>query len=76
MNLVGATKVSDLRGLVLWWKKSYGTHSARKECCVERMTTVAETVRRAGQNILNFITKTVLATESMPFLFYSFSLMY
>jgi transposase len=51
----------DLRRLVLWRKKSYGTRSARGERFVERMTTVAETVRKAGNNILNFITKAVLA---------------
>ena len=51
----------DLRRLVLWRKKSYGTRSARGERFVERMTTVAETVRKGGNNILNFITKAVLA---------------
>lgn len=51
----------DLRRLVLWRKKSYGTRSDRGKYFVERISTVAETVRKAGSNILAFITKAVSA---------------
>jgi transposase len=59
----------DLRRLVLWRKKSYGTRSLRGQRFVERISTVAETVRKAKDNILAFITKAVLAfyaRESAP----------
>lgn len=59
----------DLRRLVLWRKKSYGTRSMRGQRFVERISTVAETVRKARDNILTFITKSVLAFyagESAP----------
>lgn len=59
----------DLRRLVLWRKKSYGTRSLRGQRFVERISTVAETVRKAKDNILAFITKAVLAFyagESAP----------
>jgi transposase len=59
----------DLRRLVLWRKKSYGTRSMRGQHFVERISTVAETVRKAKDNILTFITKSVsafYAGESPP----------
>jgi len=59
----------DLRKLVLWRKKSYGTRSTRGQRFVERISTIAETVRKARDNILAFITKAVLAFytgESAP----------
>lgn len=59
----------DLRRLVLWRKKSYGTRSTRGQFFVERISTVAETVRKARDNILAFITKAVSAFyngESAP----------
>src|SRR5205085_2629390 len=51
----------DLRRLVLWRKKSYGTRISRGQRFVERISTVAETVRKAQDNILAFITKAVSA---------------
>lgn len=60
----------DLRRLVLWRKKSYGTRSFRGQRFVERISTIAETVRKAHDNILAFITKAVsafYAGESAPF---------
>lgn len=51
----------DLRRLVLWRKKSYGTRSDRGKYFVERISTIAETARKAGSNILAYITKAVSA---------------
>jgi transposase len=45
----------DLRKLVIWRKKSFGTQSNRGQRFVERITSVAETVKRHGQNVLRFI---------------------
>lgn len=54
----------DLRKLVLWRRKSYGTRSERGQRFVERISSIAGTVRKAGENILNFITDTVMAFYS------------
>lgn len=54
----------DLRRLVLWRKKSYGTRSSRGQRFVERISTIAETVRKAEKNILSFVTKMVSAFYS------------
>lgn len=45
----------DLRKLVVWRKKSLGTRSDRGQRFVERVTSVAETAKRHGQNVLRFI---------------------
>lgn len=45
----------DLRKLVIWRKKSFGTRSARGQRFVERITSVVETVKRHGKNALRFI---------------------
>jgi len=50
----------DLRKLVLWRKKSYGTRSERGQRFVERITSIAETVKRTGKNVLTFIEKAVI----------------
>ncbi len=47
----------DLRRLILWRKKSYGTRSG--QYFIERISTVAETVRKAKDNIFGFIAKAV-----------------
>lgn len=49
----------DLRKLVVWRKKSYGTRSDRGKRFVERMTTVAQTLKKQGKNILGFIQEVV-----------------
>lgn len=49
----------DLRKLVLWRKKSYGTRSERGQKFVERISSVGETLNRAGHNILTFISNAV-----------------
>ncbi len=67
----------DLRKLVLWRKKSYGTRSERGKRFVERITTVTQTLRKQGQNVLSFIQRVItsfyyksqppFASESMGF---------
>jgi len=51
----------DLRRLVLWRKKSYGTRSSRGQYFVERISTVTGTLKKSGKNILSFITKAIKA---------------
>jgi len=43
----------DLRRVVLWRKKSYGTRSERGQRYVERIGSVVQTLKKAGLNILN-----------------------
>lgn len=45
----------DLRKLVVWRKKSYGTKSDRGKRFVERITTVSQTLRKQAMNVLSFI---------------------
>lgn len=49
----------DLRKLVIWRKKSFGTRSKRGQKFTERITSVAETVKRHGKNTLKFIQEAV-----------------
>ncbi|HAZ15819.1 MAG TPA: hypothetical protein DCY54_04220 [Parachlamydiales bacterium] len=49
----------DLRKLVIWRKKSYGTRSERGKKFVERITTVAQTIRKHGGNVLHFVQQAV-----------------
>lgn len=49
----------DLRKLVIYRRKSYGTRSNRGKKFVERVTTVAQTVRKQGGNVLRFVQKSV-----------------
>lgn len=52
----------DLRKLVIWRRKSYGTRSDRGERFVARVTTVAETLKRHGMSILRYIEKVLRCT--------------
>jgi transposase len=45
----------DLRKLVIWRRKSYGTRSDRGKKFVERITTVAQTIRKQSGNVLRFL---------------------
>jgi transposase len=54
----------DLRKIVLWRKKSYGTRSGRGQRFVERISTVCGTLKRAGQNIIEFLKEAVSAFYS------------
>ncbi|MEO1975098.1 MAG: IS66 family transposase [Paracoccaceae bacterium] len=50
----------DLRKIVLWRKKSYGTRSERGQVFVQTISSVAGTLRRSGANILSFLTEAVV----------------
>jgi transposase len=50
----------DLRKLVIWRKKSYGTRSARGQRFVERITTVAQTARKRSRDALGFIQEALM----------------
>jgi len=49
----------DLRKLVIWRRKSYGTRGDRGERFVARITTVAETLKRHGMSVLRYIEKVI-----------------
>lgn len=49
----------DLRKLVIWRRKSYGTRSDRGKRFVERITTVAQTIRKQAGNVLHFLQRTI-----------------
>lgn len=49
----------DLRKLVIWRRKSYGTRSERGKRFVERITTISQTLKRQSKSILSFIQKAV-----------------
>ncbi len=51
----------QLRPLVLWRKRSFGSQSARGLRFVERVMTVVQTARKQGKNVLDFITASVTA---------------
>lgn len=51
----------DLRKLVLWRKKSYGTRSRRGQRFVERISTVIESLKKNDQNVFSFLTQAVEA---------------
>ena len=50
-----------LRPLVLWRKRSFGSQSERGLRFVERMMTVAQTARKQGKDVLDFIVRCVSA---------------
>jgi transposase len=61
----------DLRSLVLWRKKSYGTRSERGKRFAERISSVAGTIKRKGLNTINFLKEAVCAfyrSEEAPYL--------
>ncbi|NGX58871.1 MAG: hypothetical protein KR126chlam3_00011 [Chlamydiae bacterium] len=51
----------DLRKLVLWRKKSYGTRSQRGQKFVERITSVVETLKKNERRPLKFLEEAVQA---------------
>ena len=62
----------DLRKLVVWRKKSYGTRSDRGKKFVERITTVSQTLKRTGMAILGFVQdaiKSYYASTAPPCVF-------
>ncbi|NGX34520.1 MAG: hypothetical protein K1060chlam1_00873 [Candidatus Anoxychlamydiales bacterium] len=50
----------NLRKIVVWRKKSYGTRSDRGKRFVERITSITQTLRRQGKNVLSFIQEAVI----------------
>jgi transposase len=50
----------DLRKLVIWRKKSFGTRSERGKNFVERITSISQTIKRQKKNVLKFIQKAVV----------------
>ena len=67
----------DLRKLVIWRKKSFGTRSDRGQRFVERISSVAETVKRHGQNVLTFIQSALanfISGKSAPYICESLSI--
>ena len=61
----------DLRKLVIWRKKSYGTKSSRGENFVEKISSIASTLKKAKKNVLDFIAETVKAfylNSTSPFI--------
>lgn len=45
----------ELRGFVLWRRRSFGTQSERGERFAERMMTIAHTARKQGRDVLAFL---------------------
>lgn len=61
----------DLRKLVLWRKKSYGTRSNRGQKFVERITSVVETLKKNSMSVMSFLTNAVkkfYLKEEAPFI--------
>lgn len=51
----------ELRGFVLWRKRSFGSQGERGERFAERVMTVAHTARKLGKDVLDFIVSCVCA---------------
>lgn len=61
----------DLRKIVLWRKKSYGSRSVRGQRFVERISSVVETIKKNGKNVLSFLEEAVRAfyhKQSPPYI--------
>ena len=54
----------DLRKLVIWRKKSYGTRSIRGKSFVEKITSVVQTLRKQKKNALSFVESAIKAFYS------------
>ncbi len=59
MELTNNMAKRDLRKLVIWRRKSYGTRSNRGKKFVEQVTTVAHTIRKQSGNVLHFIQEAI-----------------
>jgi transposase len=51
----------ELRGFVLWRRRSFGSQSERGERFAERVMTVAHTARKRGTDVLDYIVRSVTA---------------
>lgn len=54
----------ELRGFVLWRKRSFGTQSDRGDLFAERLMTVAHTARKQNKNVLEFLTACCAAART------------
>ena len=54
----------ELRGFVLWRKRSFGTQSNRGNLFAERLMTVAHTARKQNKNVLEFLTACCLSVRA------------
>ena len=54
----------ELRGFVLWRKRSFGTQSERGNLFAERLMTVAHTARKQKKNVLEFLTACCVAART------------
>ena len=54
----------ELRGFVLWRKRSFGTQSNRGNLFAERLMTVAHTARKQNKNVLEFLTACCLTARA------------
>ncbi len=54
----------ELRGAVLWRKRSFGCQSERGLRFVERVMTVVHTARKQGKDVLDFLVRTITAHEA------------
>src|SRR5690606_15326902 len=52
----------DLRELVIWRKRCFGSQSLRGLRFVERVMTVVQTLRKRGRGVLDFLERTVAAS--------------
>lgn len=62
----------DLRSLVLWRKKSFGTKSQTGRSFVELISSVCKTVIKQGKSVLNFISNCLqskISGKQIPLLF-------
>jgi len=62
----------ELRALVMWRRRSFGTQSVRGNVYAERIMTVAHTARKQHKNVFTFLTACMrahAAQESAPSLF-------
>jgi transposase len=53
-----------IRPPVMWRKTSFGSWSATGERFVERMLTIAATLRRQGKSVLEYLARAILAHRS------------
>ena len=51
----------ELRAFVLWRKQSFGSQSERGERYAERIMTVVRTARKQGQEVLEFVVRSIEA---------------
>lgn len=52
----------ELRGFVLWRRKSYGSQSERGDRFAERVMTVVHTLRKQDRHVLSFLRDTIAAS--------------